>query len=355
MTRTFEELYRELRTMQLSRSVKESCFDSEEFFNKNFSNDNGLCPQMKKAKDYAENWDTVKDSNCGLVLTGGVGTGKSFMAACIANALMEKGVSVRMTSCSNILSQIYKAEDKAAVIESYDKYDLLILDDFGTERLTSFAEEQIYNIINGRYVCGKPLIITTNLTYRQLKQPESLGSSRIFDRINEMCLPVAVDGPSMRKVEVRRKKKILSDIFAPSVPCDEVQKQGGKSAANGEEKAQIVEDKALGGNVSREGEDSLTGTENHGDVCENRAESAVAELGDNITSCTQVRGDYGGECLTVDRDAAPGQDKGSSRHGKTYIPRQSAKRIYTGRDFQKARNKCFDINWVRAKAFRSSA
>ena len=355
MIRTFEELYRELRSMQRAKSFKELCFDSEEFLNKNFHNDNGLCPQMQKAKDYAENWDTVKENNCGLVLTGGVGTGKSYMAASIANALLEKGVSVRMTTCSNILAQLYKAEDKSAVLEEYDKYDLLILDDFGTERLTSYAEEQIYNIINGRYICGKPLIITTNLTYTQLKNPETQGSRRIFDRINEMCQPVLVDGVSMRKAVAREKRKILADVFAPSVPCHEAENQSCESAAHGEEKTQIVEDKALDSGVPCEGENSLTGAGDYGDVCEESAENSVAELCDDISAGFELCRDYGAECLTVDGYTAPGKDKGGGRHGKMHVAGEIFKAFNAAGYFQKARDKCFDVNWVRANAFRSSA
>ena len=55
-----------------------------------FANDNGKCLQMKHAHFYVEHWDTMQAENIGYLLWGGVGTGKSYFAGCIANALMEQ-------------------------------------------------------------------------------------------------------------------------------------------------------------------------------------------------------------------------------------------------------------------------
>ena len=57
-----------------------------------FANDNGKCPQMKNAAGYVERWEEVQTGNYGLILWGKVGTGKSYFAGCIANALMEKEI-----------------------------------------------------------------------------------------------------------------------------------------------------------------------------------------------------------------------------------------------------------------------
>ena len=55
-----------------------------------FTNDDGSNPYMKYAKQYVEHWDEVKKKGMGMLLWGDVGTGKSYMAACIANALLEQ-------------------------------------------------------------------------------------------------------------------------------------------------------------------------------------------------------------------------------------------------------------------------
>ena len=71
-----------------------------------FANDNGKCPQMKHAYFYVEHWDTMLAENIGYLLWGGVGTGKSYFAGCIANALMEREITVRMTNFALILNDL---------------------------------------------------------------------------------------------------------------------------------------------------------------------------------------------------------------------------------------------------------
>ena len=68
-----------------------------------FENDNGNCPQMEFARFYADHFDEMEKENIGYLLWGAVGTGKSYFAACIANALMEKEIPVRMTNFAAIL------------------------------------------------------------------------------------------------------------------------------------------------------------------------------------------------------------------------------------------------------------
>lgn len=71
-----------------------------------FAHDNGKCPQMSKAHLYVEHWEQMRENNYGLLLWGKVGTGKSYFAGCIANALMEQEISVRMTNFSAILNDL---------------------------------------------------------------------------------------------------------------------------------------------------------------------------------------------------------------------------------------------------------
>ena len=71
-----------------------------------FSNDNGQNPLMDKAHAYVENWKEAYKSNIGLLLFGDVGTGKSFFAGCIANALLDRDVPVLMTNFPTILNRL---------------------------------------------------------------------------------------------------------------------------------------------------------------------------------------------------------------------------------------------------------
>lgn len=156
---------------------------------------------------YASQWEEMKEQNVGLLLYGPVGTGKSFYAACIANALIdrEKPVPVLMTSLSRIISTVSGMfEGKQEYIDEIVHYPLLILDDIGTERGTEYALEQVYSVIDARYRTGLPLIVTTNTPIERIKAPETLAQQRIYSRLLQMCQPVKVDGTDRRRDAVKR-------------------------------------------------------------------------------------------------------------------------------------------------------
>ena len=179
-----------------------------------FANDNGRNPQMKTAHFYVEHWEDMKAGNIGYLLWGSVGTGKSYLAGCIANALMEKEISVRMTNFALILNDLAATfEGKNEYISNLCRYPLLILDDFGMERGTEYGLEQVYNVIDSRYRSRKPLIVTTNLTLSELQHPKDTAHSRIYDRVLEMCPPVCCTGGNFRKKAAQDKLGLLKELM----------------------------------------------------------------------------------------------------------------------------------------------
>lgn len=150
-------------------------------------------------KRYAADFEDNLHRGMGLLLYGTVGTGKTFLAACIANALIDSGYRVRMTNFSAIADELWNAEDKADYIEHLCKYDLLVLDDLGTERKTEYMDEMVYKVVNARYVAGKPMVVTTNLSTSELGQQQDMAKQRIYDRLIERCLPIQVSGKSRRR------------------------------------------------------------------------------------------------------------------------------------------------------------
>ena len=72
----------------------------------------------------------------------------------------------------------------------------------------------IYNIIDSRYRSRKPLIVTTNLTLTELKNPQDTAHARIYDRLLELCTPIACTGPSMRKNIGQAKLNLLKTLLA---------------------------------------------------------------------------------------------------------------------------------------------
>lgn len=179
-----------------------------------FENDRYGGPEMETAKRYVNRWETMRRNCTGLLLWGGVGTGKTYLAACIANALLDKAVPVMMTSFGRILGGMPGAAtgEQNRYIDSFNAYDLLIIDDLGAERNTEFATEQVYNLIDARYRAQLPLIVTTNLTVSEMNDPDTLEKKRIYDRILERCVPVKVDSRHIRgerTEQLRRGAKAL--------------------------------------------------------------------------------------------------------------------------------------------------
>ena len=181
-----------------------------------FENDNGRNPQAGIARRYVEHWEDMRADNIGCLFWGGVGTGKSYLAGCIANALMEKEIPVHMTNFALILNDLAASfEGRNEYISRLCRYPLLIIDDFGMERGTEYGLEQVFNAIDSRYRSGKPLIVTTNLTLDDLRNPEDTAHSRIYDRLLSMCVPVRFTGENFRQETAQRKmenmKKLITD------------------------------------------------------------------------------------------------------------------------------------------------
>ena len=182
-----------------------------------FANDNGGNPAMAKAHAYVDHWPQAFKRNIGLLLFGDVGTGKSFAAGCIANALLDRDVPVLMTNFPTILARLCGTfgEDRTDFLDSLGDYDLLIIDDLGAERNTEYALEQMFSIIDSRYRCNKPLIVTTNLKLDELKRPPDLAHARIYDRILERCAPILFAGKNFREDNAASTKAAARRIVLP--------------------------------------------------------------------------------------------------------------------------------------------
>ncbi|WP_289805190.1 ATP-binding protein, partial [Faecalibaculum rodentium] len=186
-----------------------------------FANDNGKCPQMKHAHFYVENWTAMQEENIGYLLWGGVGTGKSYFSGCIANALMEQEVAVRMTNFALILNDLTASfKGRNEYIARLCRAPLLILDDFGMERGTEYGLEQVYNVVDSRYRSRRPLIVTTNLSLQDLQHPKDTAHARIYDRLLEMCAPIRFSGENFRRATAQDKLARLKNLMEPpALPC----------------------------------------------------------------------------------------------------------------------------------------
>ena len=77
---------------------------------------------------------------------------------------------------------------------------LLIIDDLGMERNSEFVREQVFSVIDSRYRSQLPMIVTTNLSLEELKDPTDLPRTRIYDRVMERCMPICVNEQNIREL-----------------------------------------------------------------------------------------------------------------------------------------------------------
>lgn len=197
------------------RQIKSSGLWNSGLEKYSFANDRKNDIKMQVAKEYVTEWETMRRDGVGFILHGGIGSGKTYMAACIANALMDQGIPVIMTNFSRLLNQLsgVKREYANEYLNSLNNYELMVIDDFGAERNTSYAMEQMFSIIDTRYLSGKPLIITTNLTKEQMIDATDLAMGRLFDRIMERSPFLEVEGASMRDLKSEKAISHVSDLF----------------------------------------------------------------------------------------------------------------------------------------------
>ena len=173
-----------------------------------FENDDGTNPGVRNiAVKYAEKFEKIKKSGKGLLFFGAVGNGKTFYAGCIANYLLDRGYKVLLTNIYRIEGRMRHEADRDDYIDSLERYDLLIIDDFGTERDTEYMNEIVFQIIDARYRSSLPMILTSNITLEELGRPESIKNQRIFSRILDRCVPIEFTGKDRRRENISGKAK----------------------------------------------------------------------------------------------------------------------------------------------------
>lgn len=166
----------------------------------------------KLAQNYAQKFNA---DSCWLILYGECGTGKSYAAAAIVNALLEKGHTARFTSLSIIERELWDADSKAEVYGNLSRCDLLVLDDLGVQRNTEYMNEILFNVLDDRLRSGKPMIVTTNLTPADILQPKDMAMQRIMSRLCEKSAPFKCEGKDRRKDAMSlNAAKMIGELLA---------------------------------------------------------------------------------------------------------------------------------------------
>ncbi len=140
---------------------------------------------LKVSTDFVENFDK-KFQN--LLFYGDVGLGKTLLCNIIAKDILNKGHTVLYSSAFSLFEMFEKSKFKKDNIDNIDDYmlefpktaDLLVIDDLGTEFITTLSTSELFDIINSRLLNKKHTIISTNLSSNSLSE---IYSSRIISRI----------------------------------------------------------------------------------------------------------------------------------------------------------------------------
>lgn len=193
-----------------------------------FDADDGRDPMaLEICRRYVDNWRKMYENNIGIIFHGPNGTGKSFHAGMIVNELLKRRIPCLMTSFPSLLAAMEKWGEKQEIVDHLRLFELVVIDDLGAERSSSYALEQIYHVVDARYRQRKPLIVTTNTPVKWMKMDEEgernlclkkdadpIMIKRIFSRVLEMCsIKVGLNGIDRRTIESDRKKRLAEAIM----------------------------------------------------------------------------------------------------------------------------------------------
>lgn len=167
----------------------------------------------KSLKRYVENFAEMKKKGIGIMFYGEVGTGKTFYASCIANAVFDKGYSVVIDTYANLCNRIQDFGAKRDFVLNQIRYaGLVVFDDFGAERQSDYVQEKGFTLIDEREKSNLPMIITTNLTPGEIKKSFSKAQKRIYSRIMKACVPLHIlDNPRPREAIGKEKTRYFQN------------------------------------------------------------------------------------------------------------------------------------------------
>jgi DNA replication protein DnaC len=207
------------RRMSTSSPCYDPSYERYTFASDQHRDEDGFREAGDKCRSFVEHFDELKTLPAGMLLTGPVGTGKSFYASAIVNALREQGVSAMIVSTSRLLNVIRSNGNRQTIIDDLNSFDLVALDDLGAERDTDYAIEQLEAFVDARALAEKPLIVTTNLTVNDIRKPSDMRYVRLFDRINSLCVTcVPLVQYSLREEQARDRRAKAKAIMNQAGP-----------------------------------------------------------------------------------------------------------------------------------------
>ena len=213
--RCLREYYKKAQLSELSKLLDMGSQSFETFSFDWYSDERGQRKRSPRenmernfdiCQDYARHFSPAADN---LLLTGQPGLGKTFLSASIARVVNDRGFSVVYDTAEHIFSQMeeekFRPDESSAAHQDVARYlncDLLIMDDLGTEMVTSFVQSALYQLINSRLLAGKKTVINTNLAPQQLGERYS---PQIQSRLEGEYRVLPFFGDDIRKLRRRQQ------------------------------------------------------------------------------------------------------------------------------------------------------
>lgn len=202
---------REAKAAEELKDRKERCFSAKKYYDCSLSKFDGSETARKLAQLFCDNWQEMLEKGYGLILYGGTGTGKTWLAAALCNEVMAKGYGAKLISVGEIELRVDAGESLGKIVQDLNRYPLIVLDDYGAERTTSYMHSNLLTLMDARQNSGKATLLTTNLTLDQLTV-----ESRLNSRAFENKVPVAVTGRDRRRDGAQAAERRMKELWAQS-------------------------------------------------------------------------------------------------------------------------------------------
>ena len=207
-------VYQDSNLKNITDSENFDTFSYEWYADNNPNPANGLTPlqnarqAVAMAKEFTVKFD---EEFSNILLYGDTGTGKTFLTNCIARELLNSTHSVIYLTAIELFDKLSKKDFNKdyGKTDTYDEFDaeyltecdLLIIDDLGTEMCNSYTASKLFYIINERLLRKKSVIISTNLSLRDIMDTYS---ERVFSRITSAYRFIKLFGDDIRVLKVTR-------------------------------------------------------------------------------------------------------------------------------------------------------
>ena len=181
-----------------------------------FAHDDGGSPRITSyARRYAEHFAEMKRRGEGLFLFGVAGTGKTYAAVQIVNALCDQGYRCLVTSFLDIVNTLLSMnrENRQGYIDDICRHDLIVFDNYGTEPSTYFSDMNVLKIINTCYDRHVPMIVTTSLSPEILNKGTNVTRNAALLQLKKRCYCLTLANIQRRNRQAKERAARFRDLL----------------------------------------------------------------------------------------------------------------------------------------------